>query len=138
MKRPCERVANGRRTVNINSAFPSKYLKAADLNGNAVPVTIREVTTEAVGQKQELKPVVYFMDKKKGMVLNRINSKKIAEIAGSVDTEDWGGTVIALYPSETEFAGETVECIRVKAPKSTAKPQPKPETHELVDDDISF
>jgi len=124
--------------MNINSAFPSKYLKAGDLNGVAVPVTIREVKMEEVGRDKESKPVVYFMNKEKGVVLNRVNTKKIAEIAGSNDTEDWGGTVIALYPSETEFAGETVECIRVKAPKAAA-PKPKPEpVADLNDDDIQF
>jgi hypothetical protein len=132
-------VANGRRIVNINSAFPSNYLKASDLNGAAVPVTIREVKMEEVGRTKDSKPVVYFMGKEKGFVLNRTNAKKIAELAGSQDTEDWGGTVIALYPTETEFAGDTVECIRVKAPKAVVKVAPKPEpVADLNDDDIQF
>lgn len=126
--------------MNINSAFPSKYLKAADLNGNAVKLTIREVRMENVGRTQDHKPVVYFMGKDKGLVLNRVNSNKIAEIAGSFDTEDWGGTVIAIYPTETEFAGETVECIRVKAPKANgAAPVPPPPPRPADDsDDIQF
>ncbi len=126
--------------MNINSAFPSNYIKASDLNGNAVPVTIREVKIEEVGRTKDKKPVLYFMGKEKGMVLNRTNSKKIAELAGSPDTEDWGGTVIAIYPTETEFAGETVECIRVKAPKAAHKPAPVPEVvhPDLSDDDIQF
>ena len=128
--------------MNINTAFPSKYLKAADLNGSAVSVTIREVRMEEVGRTKEQKPVVYFMGKDKGVVLNRVNSNKIAELAGSFDTEDWGGTVIAIYPTETEFAGETVECIRVKAPKATQhqkpKPAPEPAFEEPGADDISF
>ncbi len=121
--------------MNINTAFPSKYLKAADLNGSAVSVTIREVRMEEVGRTKEQKPVVYFMNKDKGVVLNRVNSNKIAELAGSFDTEDWGGTVIAIYPTETEFAGETVECIRVKAPKAAAKS--KPVVPEVVHPDLS-
>lgn len=125
--------------MNINSAFPSKYLKAADLNGKAVPLTIREVRMEDVGRTKDQKPVVYFMGKDKGLVLNRVNSNKIAELAGSFDTEDWGGTVIAIYPTETEFAGETVECIRVKAPKLAPKPVEKPEPMpEPEADDIQF
>ena len=126
--------------MNINTAFPSKYLKAADLNGSAVKVTIRDVQLESVGRTQDRKPVVYFLGKDKGLVLNRVNSNKIAEIAGSFDTEDWGGTIIAIYPTETEFAGETVECIRVKAPKAAEKvQQPKPEpVGGADDDDITF
>jgi hypothetical protein len=123
--------------MNINTAFPSNFLKAADLNGKAVPLTIRDVKLEKVGRTQDEKPVVYFMGKEKGLVLNRVNSKKIAEIAGSFDTEDWGGTVIAIYPTETEFGGETVECIRVKAPK-TSKPAPVTEPAFEDDQDITF
>ena len=125
--------------MNINNAFPSKYLKAGDLNGNAVKLTIRDVQIEEVGRTKDRKPVVYFMGKDKGLVLNRVNSNKIAEIAGSFDTEDWGGTIIAIYPTETEFSGETVECIRVKAPKANgAAPAPKPERVVDEDDPIQF
>ena len=125
---------------DIRGQFPSKYLKAADLNGAAVKVTIRDVQIENVGRTQDRKPVVYFMGKDKGLVLNRVNSNKIAEIAGSFDTEDWGGTLIAIYPTETEFAGETVECIRVKAPKAngTAPAPPPLPPAGGGDDDIQF
>lgn len=140
--------------MNINSAFPSNYIKASDLNGSAVVVTIADVKVEGVGRDKDVKPVVYFVGKQKGMVLNRTNSKKIAEIAGSQDTEDWQGTKIAIYPTTTEFAGEEVECIRVKAPKAAtngngrtaARPEPEPPTtmtepvyaREPGDDDIQF
>jgi hypothetical protein len=100
--------------MNINSAFPSTYIKASDLEGMAVAVTIEDVKVEEVGRNKDTKPVAYFTGKKKGLVLNRTNSKKIAEIAGSQDTEDWVGVEIAIYPTETEFGGETVDCIRVK------------------------
>ncbi len=126
--------------MNINTAFPSKYLKAGDLDGKAVPVTIREVKIEEVGKSRDSKPVIYFMGKEKGVVLNRVNSKKIAEIAGSNDTEDWGGTMIVLFPTETDFAGETVECIRVRAPKTKVAPKPEPVFTGVdgSDDDIQF
>lgn len=126
--------------MNLNKAFPSLYLKAADLNGAAVTVTIREVKVEPVGRNKEMKLVAYFMGKEKGVVLNVTNARKIAEIAGSQDTEDWGGTMVALYPTETEFAGETVECIRVRAPKTAPKPKPEPEPAYSADpdDDLQF
>ncbi len=129
--------------MNINSAFPSNYIKASDLNGSAVLVTIADVKVEGVGRDKESKPVVYFVGKQKGMVLNRTNSKKIADIAGSQDTEDWPGTKIAIYPTTTEFGGEEVECIRVKAPKAAqaAKPKPEPELEPAGggdDSDIPF
>lgn len=137
--------------MNINSAFPSNYIKASDLEGRAVNVTIREVKTEQVGQNKDTKPVLYFDGKTKGLVLNKTNARKIASIVGSADTEDWTGLQIAIFPTETEFAGETVDCIRVKAPHvarrqqpaemESAPPVPKnapPLPVPVTDDDIPF
>ena len=132
--------------MNINDAFPSHYLKASDL-GDAQPVvTIDRVEIEAVGRDKEMKPVVYFQGKEKGIVLNKTNSKKIAQIASSPDTDDWRGVKVILYATETEFGGETVECIRVKQSKGEfgRRPQraePEPEFVPAVsidDSDIPF
>lgn len=106
--------------MNIHDAFPSNYLKASDL-GDAQPnVLIDRVELEPVGRDKEMKPIVYFKGKQKGLVLNKTNSKKIAELAGSPDTEEWAGVSVKLYATETEFAGETVECIRIKSAKPKA------------------
>jgi len=102
---------------DIGKIFPSRYLKCSDLHGREITVTIKEIKVENVGQKKDMKPVAYFKNADKGMVLNVTNSKRIAMIAGSTDTDDWPGHKIVLYPTETEFAGEQVECIRVRSPK---------------------
>jgi hypothetical protein len=82
--------------MNIDSAFPSNYLKASDL-GDAQPVvTIDRVEVEAVGRDKEMKPVVYFRGKEKGIVLNKTNAKKIADLTGSKDTEDWSGCKVRI------------------------------------------
>lgn len=132
--------------MNVNDAFPSKTLKAADLNGNAVTVTISHVETEKMGRgaNAETKPVVYFQGKEKGLVLNKTNAKRIVEITGSPETDHWKGHAITLYPTETEFQGETVDCIRIKAPnRATARSAPPPppppaEDFQVSDDDIPF
>ena len=124
--------------MNIDNAFPSNYLKASDL-GDAQPVvTIDRIEVEAVGRDKEMKPVIYFKGKEKGFVLNKTNGRKIAELTGSKDTDDWSGCRIKIYATETEFGGETVECIRVKA-ASAEKPKPKAvETEDVIDDPIPF
>lgn len=136
--------------MNIDSAFPSAYLKASDLGAAAPVVTIDRVDVEPVGRDKEMKPVVYFRGKEKGVVLNKTNSNMIATLTGSRDTDDWIGCQIRLYATTTEFGGETVECIRVKgAAKPTArgvarpapKPEPEPEPEvvsDLMDDEIPF
>lgn len=134
---------------NINDAFPSNYLKASDLQGRETVVTIAKVTFEAVGREKEMKAVIYFEGKQKGVVLNKTNAKKIIEITGSAITEEWTGSQIKIYPTETEYAGETVDCIRVKpvgksamkmtpTPKVQPPPPPPMESEPLTDDDIPF
>jgi hypothetical protein len=97
--------------MNINDAFPSKYLKATDLRGQAVKVQITHVTQEIVGG--ESKPVMYFAGKEKGCVLNKINSGVIASRFGD-ETDEWGGAELELYPDKTGYEGRIVDCIRVR------------------------
>ena len=101
--------------ANINDAFPSQYLKASDLQGQQPIVTIDRVEFEAVGRQKEMKPVVYFIGKEKGVVLNKTNAKTISNLVGSFETDEWHGFRVRLYSANVEFQGETVESIRVKA-----------------------
>lgn len=127
--------------MNIESAFPSNYLKASDLGDKSPVVTIDRVEVEPIGRDKEIKPVIYFQGKDKGLVLNKTNAKKIAELTGSKDTEDWSGCQIRIYATETEFGGETVECIRIKpvggAKAAPKKPEPEP-VEEVEEDSIPF
>lgn len=124
---------------NINAAFPSKYLSASDLNESEVTVTMDKVTFEEVGKDKDMKPILYFAGKTKGLVLNKTNARKITEITGSGITEEWAGQQIRLYPTETTFGGDVVECIRVKpvgkarmqrmTPAPPPQQQPQPPYH---------
>ncbi len=96
--------------MNINAAFPSTYLKAADLQNRRVNVGIDRVVIEEVGS--EHKPIVYFIGKDRGLVLNKTNGNIIAEMYGP-ETDDWHGKVITLYPARVEFQGKIVDAIRV-------------------------
>jgi hypothetical protein len=127
---------------NINDAFPSNYLKAADLKGRSIVVTIDRVEYELVGQNKEKKPVLYFVGKEKGIVLNKTNANKITQLTESPVTEEWKGHAILLYPSETSFQGEMVDCIRVKAAppnaKKVAPPPPEPDVQFDDEDEPPF
>jgi len=131
--------------MKLSQAFPSKYLKADDLNGNRVTVQINTVEMETLGD--ESKPVCYFVNKAKGMVLNRINAQTIAAIAGSDDTDDWHGTSVRLYSTPVLFQGKMVPSIRVEAAPAAVvapirKPKPAPVADEFVehvaDDEVPF
>ena len=100
--------------AKISDAFPSKYLVAADLNGNNVTVVISRASIEEIGQGQDKdrKIVLSFVDKNKKFVCNKTNAKTIAGLHGD-DTDDWLGKRITLCPREVEFQGEMVLAIRV-------------------------
>lgn len=138
--------------MKISAAFPSKFLKAADLQDKNVTLIMKGVELEDIQGEEHKKPVLYFEKAKKGLVLNVTNSKAITRLYGD-NTDDWEGKAITLFPAMVDFKGDTVEAIRVKAPPKSAKhdpissgPQPKPEPayteidpppHDL-DDDIPF
>lgn len=131
--------------ANINDAFPSNYLKASDLQGSQPVVVIDRVEFEAVGREKEMKPILYFAGKEKGLVLNKTNAKNVAGLTGSYETNDWKGFSIRLYPTHVEFQGETVEAIRIKAappnghaPAAVRRPVEHPPAEPITDDDIPF
>ncbi len=98
--------------MNIFDCFPSKYLKAADFQGQDVTLMIVAVRMEPIGDDEE-KPIVRFEEAKRGLLLNRTNARTIAELHGQ-DTDAWRGKRITLFPTTTEFRGSVVECIRVR------------------------
>lgn len=98
--------------MNANDLFPSKFLCAEDLDSDTV-VTMKGISKEKVGKKEEIKPVMHLEEYPKAMVLNKTKVKRIKLKYGK-ETEDWWGKQITLYPSETEYEGEDVPCIRVR------------------------
>jgi hypothetical protein len=112
--------------MDINSAFPSKFLKASDLNGRSSIVTMERVEIDKM-QDGNAKPVLYFAGKTKGLVLNKTNSNKIASMYGT-NTEDWEGGQIEIFPAEVEFQGQMVKAIRVRAVNKSRPAQRAPQT----------
>lgn len=101
--------------VNINTAFPSKWLSEPDLGGNPMIMTIDRVEFESIVDN-EMKPVAYFREASKGLVLNKTNANTIMDIVGNPETDAWKGWAIELFPFVTEFNGRMVPCIRVRKP----------------------
>ena len=115
--------------MKVSQAFPSKYLKAADLEGRSVIVIMAQVETETIGDDD--RPVLYFKGKNKGVVLNKTNAGKISDAYGD-DTDDWFGKPIELYPTEVDFQGKSVEAIRCRVPKGGKAAAPaQPSAREL-------
>jgi hypothetical protein len=75
--------------MKVSEAFPSRFLKAEDLRGKKVLVTIKYVEMEKIGE--DVRPVVTFVNKDKQLTLNKTNSLMIAKLVGTEEMEDWGG-----------------------------------------------
>lgn len=112
--------------MDIANVFGGDTLKASDLQGREVTVTISSVKIKQFDKGNKL--LVTFYDKKKGLVANKTNSNRLAKICGSTDTDDWIGKDIVLYVDLVDFQGQSVEAIRVRAPARQAEavaPNPK-------------
>lgn len=101
--------------MNINEAFPSKYLKASDLQGRRIEVIMADVKTEKLGD--DFKPILYFKGKEKGVVLNKTNANAIIDAYGP-ETDEWFGKPIILFEAMVEFQGKRGPAIRVDVPRA--------------------
>jgi hypothetical protein len=119
--------------VNINDAFPSKYLKAGDIKGKPpVAVVISNVVMEEMPDGEN-KPVVYFQNKEKGVVLNKTNASMIAH-SHSPDTDGWIGKTILLRCEAVPFGGRIVDSIRVSVNQAEAYAAEQAATAHTLDD----
>lgn len=101
--------------MRMSQAFPSKYLKAADLDNRRFTLAMARVEMESINENEHPKPVLYFQGAEKGMVLNQTNGMMIASLYGD-DTNNWPGQKIELYTAIVQFQGQSVPAIRVMAP----------------------
>lgn len=106
--------------MKVSQAFPSDFLKAADLDGNA-RVVMAHVEMKDIGDDH--KPVLHFKGMEKGLVLNKTNANNIAAEYGD-DMDDWMGKEIILFTAWVDFQGKSVEAIRVRAPQPKDNPRP--------------
>lgn len=99
--------------MNINDAYPSKRIRATDLKGQTHVVVIDRYAFEDMGGGDGMKPVLYFRNRDKGLVLNKTNGVAIGVIHGE-DMDAWAGKSIELYPDTVPFQGQIVPCVRVR------------------------
>jgi hypothetical protein len=124
--------------VTMSDAFPSKYLKAADLPAPVV-ATIKVASLEKIksfsGGETD-KVVIFFAKGLKPLPLNRTNFESCVDISGSDDSDDFVGTKVELYATKTSMNGKTMDCVRIRAPGAEEKPR-KPVTDDGVKPDYN-
>ena len=123
--------------------FPSKYLKASDFDGN--PHTeIAGIETDKMGDG-EMKPVLYFSNATKGIVLNKTNAGVLKQLYGGILTTG-PASGFKLVAATTDFQGKVVDCIRLRPPNAAVASAAaeavmkanQPANFDDLDDEIPF
>lgn len=99
-----------KKPVDWDELYPGRFLKAGELHGKKVTLTIKDIDTEElVGDKgPKVKGIISFEKTPKQLALNRTNGTCLREMFGR-RLADWVGKRVVLFPSE--WNGEP--CIRI-------------------------
>jgi hypothetical protein len=108
--------------------FTSKYLKSADVKTKPEIAVISYLVTEVVGEEKKTKPVLYFENGVRPMVLNRTNFETLEDAFG--DSDAWPGHKVKIFCAPTTYLGKRTEGIRV------APIVPKPALKDEMNDEV--
>lgn len=99
--------------AKVGEVFPSKFIKADDMKGQTVTLTIKEVKIEEAFGSQ--KPVLYFQETDKALTVNPTNARIITSLLEDDETDHWAGARITLTPTMRNIAGQIKKVIDVTA-----------------------
>lgn len=105
-------------TVSQLQAYTSPWLKASDLQGRAVTVTIEGATVEEIRQQtgqKEARIVVTFAGKSKRLICNKTQALTLADLAKTEVFANWKGLVVTLEPATTRSGQDTINIRRATA-----------------------
>ena len=103
-------------------AYTSPWLKASDLQGRAVTVTVNGATVEEIRQQtgqKEARIVVTFAGKSKRLICNKTQALTLADLAKTEVFANWKGLVVTLEPATTRSGQETINIRRTATTAST-------------------
>lgn len=111
--------------IHWKSMRDNAFLGAWDLCGRDVVVEIARVDPGTVGhdgngKKKSRTAILTFKGKNKQLPLNVTNGDAVSKMYGT-DVRKWIGQRVTLYPSTTQMAGKTVDCVRVRDRRPDAK-----------------
>ena len=131
-----------------DDAFTSKYLKGSDLGSSTVVVTVASVEMVDISMEDsptDMKCVMHFVGKDKGMIVNPTNWDLVELFLGSEDTDNWIGKTLLLWSDPTiSYKGKLTGGLRFKgagpgtAPAATPAPAPGPSQGQDPSDEIPF
>lgn len=130
--------------TTITDLYPPKYINADDLDGRDHVLTMCAIVWEEIEAKGQganekaTKPVMYFAEVPKGIVLNKTNGDTITALYGPV--ENWIGQRVTLFSTVERSFGKQRGVVRVrpKAPAASTpsssglKPRPAPQPGAVI------
>ena len=111
--------------MKTSEMFPARYLKVGDFPTPMV-LTLDRVDWEnmhdADGNEIE-KPVLYFQEFPKGLVLNKTNGDVLSGLFGN-ESDNWKGARVTIISVKVSAFGKTVDALRFdeKAPAPATAP----------------
>ena len=97
----------------LDDFFPSRFMKADDVDKEQPIYTIADVSAEVIGEDQLNKLVVMFFQTTKNLVLNKTNAFNLQAMYGK-NPNDWIGKHVTLYTEFVSFRGKSVEAVRIE------------------------
>src|SRR5512133_734111 len=101
--------------MKIDLLYPGKYLKAEDLAGKVVTITVSEVKREAVKMRDgtsEKKVAISFASTERKLMACVTNGLCLAILLGR-DADAWVGKRVQLRPAMVRAFGKRQPCIRI-------------------------
>ena len=122
-----------------NVALPSKYLNGSDVGAQLFKLVIKSISMETMENDGASKPVMYFTEAVKGMVINSTNWDNMSMVFGD-ESDNWIGKQIEMYTEATRTPnGQPTRGVRIRpvagpdtaamyhAPLGAALPAPVPD-----------
>jgi len=108
-------LSEGASIEDWRQGFDRNYIAACDLDSRDVTVTIKDVRACKLrsAQGEDKRPVASLQESDRCFVLNKTNCETISGLYGD-KIKGWIGKRITLYPTTTQVARKTVDCIRVR------------------------
>lgn len=122
-----QNMPNGRKPRTVSELYPDPYLKAQDLNGRPVNVTIKHCTVESFynrnERRNEWKAVLDF-GRTKRMILNKTQCAAIVTITATDNLSLWVGIPIMLTPATSPSGKPTINISAQAQSDPPAEPDP--------------
>ena len=117
---------------DYSNDFGGKYMNATHITETFVG-TVDRVDREDVDGNGKMKPVLYFEDRERGVVLNATRYETVSAMAKSRDTDNWVGMRVQVKRGSTRFANKVVDCVEFGRPLAEKRKNEAAEVAELND-----